>query len=56
MSPAHLQLDKKPMCNNNTGYRNTVLVEQAREDALEMHKASKREGLRKHVRKFSAKF
>ena len=33
-----------------------MLVEQAREDALEMHKASKMEGLRKHTRKISARF
>ena len=33
-----------------------MLVEQAREDALEMHKASKTEGLRKHARKVLAKF
>ena len=37
-------------------YRNAMLVEQTREDALEMHKASKMEGLRKHARKVSAKF
>ena len=33
-----------------------MLVEQAREDALEMHKASKMEGLRKYTRKVSARF
>lgn len=27
-----------------------MLVEQAREDALEMHRASKMDGLRKHAR------
>jgi hypothetical protein len=33
-----------------------MLVEQAREDAREMHKTLKMEGLRKHARKVSAKF
>ena len=33
-----------------------MLVEQAREDAMEMHKASKMDGLKKHVRKVSARF
>lgn len=36
--------------------RNAMLVEQAREDALEMHRASKMDGLRKHARNVSAKF
>jgi hypothetical protein len=36
--------------------RNAMLVEQARKDALEMHRASKMDGLRKHVRNVSAKF
>jgi hypothetical protein len=33
-----------------------MLVEQARDDALEMHRASKMDGLRKHARNVSAKF
>ena len=33
-----------------------MLVDQAREDAMEMHKASKIDGLRRHARKVSAKF
>jgi hypothetical protein len=41
---------------DNAWHRNAMLVEQAREDALEMHKASKIEGLRKHARKISARF
>jgi hypothetical protein len=39
----------------DTYNRNAMLVEQAREDAREMHKASKMNGLRKHARKISAK-
>lgn len=33
-----------------------MLIEQARADALNMHKASKMQGVRTHARKVSAKF
>lgn len=33
-----------------------MLIEQAREDALNMHKASKMQGLKNHARRVSAKF
>ena len=32
-----------------------MLIEQAREDALNMHKASKMQGLKHHARRVSAK-
>lgn len=44
------------MHSDKTWHRNAMLIEQAREDAMEIHKASKIEGLRKHTRKVSAKF
>lgn len=44
------------MHSDNTWHRNAMLIKQAREDAMEIHKASKIEGLRKHTRKVSAKF
>jgi hypothetical protein len=33
-----------------------MLIEQAREDAMEIHKALKIEGLRKHTRKMSVRY
>jgi hypothetical protein len=36
--------------------RNTLLVQQAREDAQHMHKRSKMEKVKRHARKISAKF
>jgi hypothetical protein len=51
-----LDLQQEAMHSHNTWHRNAILVEQAREDAMEIHKASKIEGLRKHARKVSAKF
>jgi hypothetical protein len=44
------------MHSDNTWHRNTVIIEQAREDAMEIHKALKIEGLRRHTRKMSARF
>jgi hypothetical protein len=46
----------KPWVLTAPANRNAMLVEQAREDALEMYRASKMDGLRKHVRNGSAKF
>jgi hypothetical protein len=37
-------------------YSNAMLIEQAREDALNMHQASKMQGLKSHARRISAKF
>ena len=36
-------------------HSNAMLIEQAREDALNMHKASKMQGLKNHARRVSAK-
>jgi hypothetical protein len=47
---------QEAMHSDNAWHRNAMLVEQAREDAMETHKALKIEGLRKHARKVSAKF
>ena len=44
------------MHSDNTWHRNAELIEQAREDAMEIHKAFKIEGLRKYTRKVSAGF
>lgn len=44
------------MHSDNTWHRNAVLIEQAHEDAMEIHKALKIEGLKKHTRKISARY
>jgi hypothetical protein len=44
------------MHSDNTWHRNAELIEQAREDAMEIHKAFKIEGLRKYTRQVSAGF
>ena len=48
-------LDRRSFVLTVPANRNAMLVEQAREDALEMHRASKMDGLRKHARNVSAK-
>jgi hypothetical protein len=48
--------DLRLLTSASCSSRNTVFVEQAREDAQEMQKASKMEDLKKHARKVSANF
>jgi hypothetical protein len=61
-SPSFLSASKifrdlqEALHSDNNWHRNAMLVEQAREDAMEIYKASKIGGLRKHARKVSAKF